>query len=202
MDGLGHRFGNKRVFELVSGEFESQGHGVILGANGSGKSTLGRIITGALGASEGEVTWTDGERQWNWQQRDEVVLMTLLMAPATALHPDLTVEEACAFHGNLRNWWPQFDALSALRDAGMSAALNKRLHTLSSGMKQRVQLTLALGTSSGITCLDEPAANLDQRGIDWYRELLAFTRTKTTTVICSNHRAVDFLEPDWVLELA
>ena len=198
---LGHRFGNRWVFQGVSGTFKAGEHGVIRGANGSGKSTLGRIFTGALQATSGELTWTAGADDWDWQQRDALVLRTLLMAPAAALHPDLTVREACAFHGRFRSWWPGFEPLKALEDAGIAHAFHKPLRTLSSGMRQRVQLTVALGTESGLICLDEPCANLDQRGIDWYRELLQATRPRTTTLVCSNDRKEDHLEPDWVLEL-
>jgi len=197
---LGHRFGNRWVFRGVTGTFEAGGHGVIRGANGSGKSTLGRIFTGALQASSGQVTW-DGERRWDWRQRDDLVLHTLLMAPAAALHPDLTIREACAFHGRFRAWWPGFDPISVLRDAGLDAALDKPLRNLSSGMRQRVQLTVALGTEAALVCLDEPCANLDAQGIGWYRELLAQTRSRTTTLVCSNHRKEDHLEPSWVLDL-
>lgn len=198
---LGHRFGNRWVFQGVSGTFKGGEHGVIRGANGSGKSTLGRIFTGALQATSGKLTWSAGPEAWDWQQRDALVLRTLLMAPAAALHPDLTVREACAFHGRFRSWWPGFEPLKALEDAGIAHALDKPLRTLSSGMRQRVQLTVALGTESGMICLDEPCANLDQRGIDWYRELLQATRPRTTTLICSNDRKEDHLDPDWVLEL-
>ena len=198
---LGHRFGNRWVFRGVSGTFKSGEHGVIRGSNGSGKSTLGRIFTGALQASSGNVVWISTERNWDWREREDLVLRTLLMAPATALHPDLTVREACAFHGRFRSWWSGFDPLQALADAGIQPAFDKPLRTLSSGMRQRVQLAIALGTEAGLVCLDEPCANLDQRGIDWYRELLAASRPKTTTIVCSNDRKEDHLDPDWVLEL-
>ena len=198
---LGHRFGERWVFRGVTGTFEAGGHGVIRGSNGSGKSTLGRIFTGALNATTGQVLWQSGERTWNWKERDDLVLHTLLMAPAAALHPDLTIREACAFHGRFRSWWSGFDPLASLRDAGLEAALDKPLRTLSSGMRQRVQLAVALGTESGLTCLDEPCANLDAKGIGWYRELLTETRGRTTTLVCSNHRKEDHLEPDWVLDL-
>lgn len=198
---LGHRFGNRWVFQGVSGSFNAGEHGVIRGANGSGKSTLGRILTGALQATSGMLTWSAGLEAWDWQRRDELVLQTLLMAPAASLHPDLTVREACAFHGRFRSWWPGFDPLQSLEAAGIAYAFDKPLRTLSSGMRQRVQLAIALGTESGLICLDEPCANLDQRGIDWYRELLQTIRPRTTTLICSNDRKEDHLEPDWVLEL-
>lgn len=198
---LGHRFGNRWVFQGVSGSFNAGEHGVIRGANGSGKSTLGRILTGALQATSGTLTWSAGPEAWDWQRRDELVLRTLLMAPAASLHPDLTVREACAFHGRFRSWWADFDPLQSLDAAGIAHAFDKPLRTLSSGMRQRVQLAIALGTESGLICLDEPCANLDQRGIDWYRELLQTTRPRTTTLICSNDRKEDHLEPDWVLEL-
>lgn len=198
---VGHRFSNRWVFRGVSGTFQAGEHGVIRGSNGSGKSTLGRILTGALQPTTGELLWSAAGTHWDAQHRDALVLHTLLMGPGAALHPDLTVREACAFHNRFRPWWPGFDPLHTLADSGIQHAFDKPLRTLSSGMRQRVQLAIALGTASGLVCLDEPCANLDQHGIGWYREVLASTRPKATVLVCSNHRPEDHLEPDWVLDL-
>lgn len=198
---LGHRFGNRWVFQRVNGQFEAGSHGVVFGSNGSGKSTLGRILTGGLGATKGNISWSDGSQEWDLSNRETLTLRTILMGPASALHPELTVSEACQFHGKFRIWHEGYDPLHALGAAGLTTSFHRPLKSLSSGMRQRVQLAIALGTSGGLICLDEPCANLDASGIQWYRELLQWTQSKTTTIICSNRRREDHLDPDWSLEL-
>jgi ABC-type multidrug transport system ATPase subunit len=63
---------------------------------------------------------------------------------------------------------------------------NKPIKYFSSGMKQRVKLTLAILSETPVVLLDEPASNLDQKGIDWYRELVKQQRTGRIFIICSN----------------
>lgn len=126
---------------------------------------------------------------------------TLLVGPGNALHPDLTLAETLDFHARFRPYYPDLSPWEALNDAGLYAHRNKAVGALSSGMQQRVKLALALCTSSVLTVLDEPCANLDASGIEWYRTRLALLLQKTTTVVCSNHRPEDHLIPNGLHDL-
>jgi ABC-type multidrug transport system ATPase subunit len=56
-------------------------------------------------------------------------------------------------------------------------------------MKQRVRLALALLTESEVVLLDEPAANLDRKAIEWYRELVANNHADRIIIVCSNSQS-------------
>jgi ABC-type multidrug transport system ATPase subunit len=56
-------------------------------------------------------------------------------------------------------------------------------------MKQRVRLALALLTESEVVLLDEPAANLDRKAIEWYRNLIDTNKDERIIIVCSNSQS-------------
>ncbi len=56
-------------------------------------------------------------------------------------------------------------------------------------MKQRVRLALALLTESDVVLLDEPAANLDRKAIEWYRSLIDANKNDRIIIVCSNSQS-------------
>lgn len=63
---------------------------------------------------------------------------------------------------------------------------NKFLYQFSSGMKQRVKLILAFLTQSSIILLDEPVTNLDDKGVEWYRQLVQQYANNRLIIVASN----------------
>jgi len=53
-------------------------------------------------------------------------------------------------------------------------------------MKQRLKLGLCFFSDVPLLLLDEPTANLDQRGMDWYQEMITRYGEDRTMLICSN----------------
>lgn len=203
MIDLKHRYGKTRLFQGINTTIKAGEHVVIEGINGSGKSTLGQIIAGHLTCTDGEIHWSQGEppQDFSLSSLDDIALQTMLIGPASALHPLLTIEELLSFHASLRDWWPEVDLQNWIEDCGLSRHRRLNYAALSSGMQQRVKLILGLATKSSLLVLDEPCATLDSKGIDWYRETLNFTAQKTTVCVCSNDRKEDYLTPDQVIRL-
>jgi ABC-type multidrug transport system ATPase subunit len=56
-------------------------------------------------------------------------------------------------------------------------------------MKQRVRLAIALLSESDVVLLDEPAANLDRKAIEWYRNLVAEQSRDRILIVCSNSQS-------------
>jgi ABC-type multidrug transport system ATPase subunit len=82
--------------------------------------------------------------------------------------------------------------VNAVMDAtGLIRNRNKPIKYFSSGMKQRVRLAIALLTESEVVLLDEPAANLDRKAIDWYRNLVAENHKDRILIVCSNSQSVE-----------
>ena len=53
-------------------------------------------------------------------------------------------------------------------------------------MLQRLKTSLALLADTSIVLLDEPATNLDEKGVDWYLNLLAQEAKGRVVIIASN----------------
>jgi ABC-2 type transport system ATP-binding protein len=83
------------------------------------------------------------------------------LVPAEALYPDMTGQALLDFMAKLSGKSPVLrplllDALELGQDA-----LNRRLHTYSKGMKQKLALTAAIQTNPALLVLDEPTDGLD-----------------------------------------
>jgi ABC-type multidrug transport system ATPase subunit len=198
LQGISHTFKARPVFKPVSAQLPVGCECLIRGTNGSGKSTLGKILSGELTPAIGSVGWSSGGHALD---AEELCVLSQRVSPASSLHPHLTIAELIAFQGQFRPWTSESAAADLLDKAGLSHHMHQSYRDLSSGMQQRVKLTLALAAHAGLIVLDEPCANLDSSGIAWYREALAERRGTTTLVVCSNDREEDYIDPDLILEL-
>jgi len=191
---VGHAFGQNAVFSGISIEVKPGVECLISGANGSGKSTLGSIFACEISPEHGNIEWRTGN---DVLTPERVLRATARVSPNTALHPDLSIEELIQFQGQFRGWRSELDPLDWLGSGGLTGkTLKKRFGTLSSGMQQRVKLTLALAADTALVVLDEPCANLDEKGQVWYRQIRQAVVAETTVIVCSNDRSEDTLDPD------
>ena len=69
---------------------------------------------------------------------------------------------------------------------GLLGREHELLRTFSSGMLQRVKFICALIHAPAFLILDEPATNLDQRGIQAMRQLVADGAPNRITIIATN----------------
>lgn len=122
--------------------------------------------------------------------------MASFAGPSASLHPELTIQELIRFQGTFKAWRAGFVPEELLSSAGMQKHLHRPFKDLSSGMKQRVELALAMASNSPLLVLDEPCANLDVSGQSWFKDQLNKLKGIATVVICSNHRKEDYTDPD------
>ena len=78
---------------------------------------------------------------------------------------------------------------------GLSEYKNKKIFELSSGIKQRLKLLLALNTQCNFTILDEPTTNLDDNGKEMYYNLFKKFKNKKSIIIATNDKK-DVIESD------
>lgn len=183
---IGRKFNYEWIFRDVNFEFE-RGHAyAILGSNGSGKSTLLQIISGHLHSSEGAVTYTlDNKSLAN----EDFFRHVTYSGPYLELIEEFTLEEMLTFHSRFRSFRNNLDVNAVMENTGLSRNRNKPIKYFSSGMKQRVRLALALLTESEVVLLDEPAANLDRKAIEWYRGLITQHSSDRIIIVCSNSQS-------------
>jgi len=183
LQNAGKRYNREWIFRGFTGELEAGGSYALLGPNGSGKSTLLKVLSAYLRLSEGTVSYYDGEKEVD---NEHIACHIGFSAPYMELIEELSVREQLFFHQRFKPFLEDLDVDSCLAYLGFERHRDKAVKSLSSGMKQRLKLMLAIGSRSRILLLDEPATNLDPEGVQWYHRLLSRYRDGRTLVIASN----------------
>ncbi len=183
LSSAGKKFGREWIFRKVNLDIAAGQKIAILGLNGSGKSTLLQALTGYLTLNEGDLSYSinqlkiDEEKQYTYIS---------LASPYLELVEDFTLQEQIE-HANI--YKPFLNSLSiaqVVELSGLAAHKDKFIKLFSSGMRQRLKLTLAILADAPILFLDEPTSNLDATVIDWYKNLIANYAMNKTIVVCSN----------------
>jgi ABC-type multidrug transport system ATPase subunit len=179
-------FGRETVFKGVDLVLGPGSRTAILGPNGSGKSTLLQVIAGAAMPTSGVVAH---ELNGSALEADVVYRHISIAAPYLGLYEDLSLEEAIDTHCAFKPLRGAPSVMDVARTALLEKDLHKPVRNFSSGMKQRLKLTLAILSDTPLLLLDEPGSNLDASGLGWYRELLNANLEGRTLVVASNRQA-------------
>ncbi|MCI9442748.1 MAG: ABC transporter ATP-binding protein [Ruminococcus sp.] len=170
-----------------------------LGPNGAGKSTTMNIMTGYLGATEGEVV-IDGHDILKEPEEAKKHIGYLPELPP--LYTDMTVLEYLEFAAELKEI-PRKEREDAVQEVMDITKLNdvafRLIKNLSKGYRQRVGLAQAILGFPDIIILDEPTVGLDPKQIIEIRELIR-NLAKEHTVILSSHILAEVREVcDYIL---
>lgn len=112
-----------------------------------------------------------------------------MSAPYFELIDDYNVEEMIAFHFGFKTMHPDVPHKTIehiMKISKLEAHSDKRVKSLSSGMKQRLKLTLALTSKSSVVLLDEPTTNLDVHGKGWFADMLMHYKSDRLVCIATN----------------
>ena len=170
-----------------------------LGPNGAGKSTTMNIMTGYLGASEGEVV-IGGHDILKEPEKAKRCIGYLPEQPP--LYMDMTVREYLEFAAELKEIprRKRADQVTEVEKMVRIRDVEKRLiRNLSKGYRQRVGLAQAILGYPEIIILDEPSVGLDPKQIIEIRQLIR-SLAKKHTVILSSHILAEVREVcDYIL---
>lgn len=148
VSGLGKRYGSRWIFRNLGFELCRGERLVVTGRNGSGKSTLLRCLAGLLPRTEGKVVLPGDPR------------LTLgVSALDQALYADLTASEHLETTGDLRGVPSRAEELLTRIDLD-----DVLVREMSTGMRARLRMALAIQSDPLILLLDEPGASLDEHG--------------------------------------
>lgn len=157
-----------------------------LGPNGAGKSTTMNIMTGCLGATEGEVL-IDGHNVAEEPMEAKKHIGYLPELPP--LYGDMTPEEYLHFVARAKGLRREESArqIETVMEKTRIADVRKRLiRNLSKGYRQRVGIAQALLGNPEVIILDEPTVGLDPAQIIEIRELIR-ELGKEHTLVLSSH---------------
>ena len=164
-----------------------------LGPNGAGKTTTMNIMTGYLGATDGEVL-INGHDILKEPEAAKKSIGYLPELPP--LYMDMTVMEYLKFSTELKKIKKEdreAEIEKALKLVKLADVQDRLIKNLSKGYKQRVGLAQAILGFPEIIILDEPTVGLDPKQIIEIRELIR-ELAKEHTVILSSHILAEIRE--------
>ena len=157
-----------------------------LGPNGAGKSTTMNIITGCLGATEGEVL-IDGHSITEEPMQAKRLIGYLPEQPP--VYMDMTPAEYLDFVARAKGI-PAKERAQQIETVTEKTRIqdvrNRLIRNLSKGYRQRVGIAQALLGRPEIIILDEPTVGLDPAQIIEIRELIR-ELGKEHTMVLSSH---------------
>ena len=157
-----------------------------LGPNGAGKSTTMNIMTGYIGATEGDVLINGHNILEDGEEAKKCIGYLPELPP---LYVDMTVEEQLQFAAELKKI-PKKDRNEAVYEVMELAKLvdvkGRLIRNLSKGYRQRVGLAQAVLGFPPVIILDEPTVGLDPKQIIEIRDTIR-RLGQNHTVILSSH---------------
>ena len=193
------KYGNHLAVDHLDFTIEAGRIYGFLGPNGAGKSTTMNIMTGYLGATEGEVL-IDGHDIL--KEPEEAKRHIGYLPEQPPLYMDMTVREYLQFAAELKKI-PRAKREESITEVEKMVKVkdveNRLIKNLSKGYRQRVGLAQAVLGFPEIIILDEPSVGLDPKQIIEIRELIR-RLAKNHTVILSSHILAEVREVcDYIL---
>ncbi|MBL6729586.1 MAG: ATP-binding cassette domain-containing protein [Bacteroidia bacterium] len=174
--GISKRFNRDILFREFTFNFKNNNKYAILGENSSGKSTLLKIIGGVLSPTKGEINYSENIVESN---------QISFTSPEMDLLLDYSVQELFDFHFQFKK--PKITINEQLTASKLSEFKNKKYYTLSSGLMNKVKLSLAIFSDSPVLLLDEPCTNFDHENIKWYVNMIKEYCDNQLIIVASNN---------------
>jgi ABC-type multidrug transport system ATPase subunit len=179
----GKRFNRDWIFRHFNFEFSPSTTYAITGPNGSGKSTLLQVLSGAMIATTGKVTY---ELSSDTIADESVYSYISIAAPYLEVVEEMTLTELLLFHQTFKPFRDGLKIPEIIERVQLDKSADKQIRYYSSGMKQRVKLAQAIFSDTHCLLLDEPCTNFDESGFKLYHELMQEFGKNRLVIISSN----------------
>ncbi|AXA41906.1 ribosome-associated ATPase/putative transporter RbbA [Rhizobium leguminosarum] len=187
-EGLTRRFGDFVAVDHVSFRIARGEIFGFLGSNGCGKTTTMKMMTGLLPVTEGSAKLFGKPMGANDMEARQNVGY---MSQAFSLYGELTVWQNLDLHARLYRLPPnEIDTRinELLERYDLKNVANEKPEGLPLGVKQRLQLAVAVLHRPPILILDEPTSGVDPVARDaFWRTLIDLSRNDGVTIFLSTH---------------
>ena len=186
------KYGNHTAVDHLNFTIE-EGHVYgFLGPNGAGKSTTMNIMTGYLGATEGEVLINGHDIL---KEPEEAKKQIGYLPELPPLYMEMTVREYLEFVAELKGI-AKNKREESINEVEKMVKIweveNRLIRNLSKGYRQRVGLAQAVLGYPPIIILDEPTAGLDPKGRDQiFHEIAQYHGKTGSTILLVSHSMED-----------
>lgn len=158
-----------------------------LGANGAGKTTAMRMLCGLLKPSSGQAS-VAGYDVYNQQQKIKQNIG--YMSQKFSLYPNLSARENILFYGGIYGLPRRLlkeKTEQIIRDLDVSSYMDKPVHSLPLGWKQKIAFSTAVLHSPRVVFLDEPTGGVDPITRRQFWDLILETAARDITVFVTTH---------------
>lgn len=176
------KFGKLEVLKDFNLEFEPGNSYALMGPNGSGKTTVIKIILGMVIPDTGKVKVQGESIKGSFAYRSKIGYM-----PQIGRYPDnIKIGQLFSMMQDIRPEIKDYD-MELVNDFGLNEMLDKPMHTLSGGTRQKVSAALAFMFQPDILILDEPTAGLDPIAVEMLKNKIKREREKGKLIIITSH---------------
>jgi ABC-2 type transport system ATP-binding protein len=158
-----------------------------LGPNGAGKTTTLKLLSDMIFPTSGECyingTSVQRERKRALGETGVLIESPELYASQT---PNAALDLVCGLRGIPKAERPARIA-EVLSEVKMERWADQKFGKFSKGMKQRINIAVALVHDPDVIILDEPATGLDPRGMAEVREVVRGLKKRNRLVFMSSH---------------
>jgi len=182
LSGITKTFGSVKAVNNLSLEVPSGSIYGFIGPNGSGKTTTIRMIMKIMYPDSGKLL-VNG-RETNLERLNDVGYLP----EDRGLYKKMKIGELLQFHGELNdgtdlpnriNYWLERLELKAYKE--------KKVETLSKGMRQKLQFIATILHQPKLIILDEPFTGLDPVNADMMKDIILELQQQGATIIFSTH---------------
>ena len=177
------RAGKELILNQVSFAIQKGEAVALVGSNGAGKTSVLRCMLG-IAQGTGEIRINGISLKENPCEAKRLIGYM----PQAAAFCEATVKESLDFVAALREV-PRKETMPLLDLVGLANDIKRPVRVLSTGMRQRLSLAMALVGRPPILVLDEPTASLDIMGQKEILQLLQELHSEGQTILLCSHRA-------------
>lgn len=182
---LAKRYGRVEAVRGLSLSVKPHQITAFLGLNGAGKSTTIRMLLGMIRPSSGN-GMVLGHRIDDVKENVCLRRKVAYVSENKQLYDYMTVEQIIRFTRPFYSDWSLDRERTLLSTYELPP--ERRIKSLSKGMRTKLALLLALARKPELLILDEPSEGLDPIGIELMLESLVAQNSEGTTVFFSSHQ--------------
>ncbi len=183
------KFGKVQALKQVTLDLVADKSYALIGPNGSGKTTLIKSLLGLVVPTSGEILFEGKSILSDWRYREKIGYM-----PQIGRYPDnMRIKQLIDMMKNIRPDFLNTDE-ELLETFGLNKILDKRMHTLSGGTRQKVSAALAFLFRAPVLIFDEPTAGLDPVAVEILKEKILVEKSEGKLLIISSHIMSDLDE--------